>query len=191
MKRKLLSPPVLQELLQISYTYFYLIFHVDLSFLCNISTCAKKAMFWTLLTRQIYHILESCNNKYIYIYIIGCRRILLKEQFFVFVILKAFFGPQKSERTRRKYCRSIMTYFAILCYAHFVPILTLFQPEKPQCGKKPCLRWRGYFHSVFVCTSLWLEKHICLYSWKQTWTVSPFNIIFYQKDVCITYLLCK
>lgn len=54
----------------------------------------------------------------------------------MFVILKAFFGPQKSERTRRKYCRSIMTYFAILCYAHFVPILTLFQPEKPQCGKK-------------------------------------------------------
>ena len=106
----------------------------------------------------------------------------------MFVILKAFFGPQKSERTRRKYCRSIMTYFAILSYAHFVPILTLFQPEKPQCGKKPCLRRRGYFHSVFVCTSLWLEKHICLYSWKQTWTVSPFNIIFYEKDVCITSL---
>lgn len=72
--------------------------------------------------------------------------------------LKVFFGLQKSERTRRKYCRSILTYFAILSYAHFVSILTLFQPEKPQCGKKPCLRWRGYFHSVFVCTSLWLEK---------------------------------
>ena len=54
----------------------------------------KRQCFEHCWRGEFYHILESCNNKYIYIYI-GCRRILLKEQFFVFVILKAFFWPAK------------------------------------------------------------------------------------------------
>ena len=52
------------------------------------------------------------------VYIVnGCERVLLKENFFLFVILKAFFWPAKSERTRRKWFKYTFTIFPFLIHS--------------------------------------------------------------------------
>ena len=53
---------------------------------------------------SVLYIVEAVKAVTIRVYIfIGCRGILLKEKFFVFVTLNALFGPVKSERGRRKH----------------------------------------------------------------------------------------
>ena len=95
-KRTLIYSSSLQGLLHNSQSFFQLIFYLYLDFLFISYTRTKKVMFRALMTPRITSFQKDTASR---VYIFNSyKRVLLKELFFLFVILKAFLARQKRAR---------------------------------------------------------------------------------------------
>ena len=95
-KRKLICSSSLQGLLHNSQSFFQAIFYLYLDFLFISYTRKKKVMFRALMTPRITSFQKDIASR---VYIFNSyKRVLLKELFFLFVILKAFLARQKRAR---------------------------------------------------------------------------------------------
>ena len=83
-------------LLHNSQSFFQAIFYLYLDFLFISYTRTKKVMFRALMTPRITSFQKDTASR---VYIFNSyKRVLLKELFFLFVILKAFLARQKRAR---------------------------------------------------------------------------------------------
>ena len=117
-KRKLIYCSSSPGLLHISQSYFKAMLYRDLGFLSLFYTRVKKVMFRALLTVNLT-IFQNVIASRVYIFS-GCERILQKEQFFLFVTLKAcFWSPKASaldENESEKYTLTIFLF--LMCSAN-------------------------------------------------------------------------
>ena len=88
-------------LLHNSQSFFQAIFYLYLDFLFISYTRTKKVMFRALMTPRITSFQKDTASR---VYIFNSyKRVLLKELFFLFVILKAFLARQKRARWTKMY----------------------------------------------------------------------------------------
>ena len=109
-KRKLIYSSSVQGLLHNSQSFFQAIFYLYPDFLFISYTRTKEVMFRALMTPRITSFQKDTASR---VYIFNSyKRVLLKELFFLFVILKAFLARQK-----RKCIKYTSTIFPFLIYS--------------------------------------------------------------------------